>query len=86
MSAPPFTRRTVTIAPRAARAYDAAEWGGALVLVAHGRIELVGEGGTRRGFRTGAVLALDALALRAVVNPSAVQPAVLVTIERASTP
>jgi hypothetical protein len=83
MPAPPFARRTVTVPPGAAPAYDPGDWRGALVLVARGRVELVGEGGTRAAFRTGAVLALDGLALRALRNPSAVEPAVLVAIARA---
>jgi quercetin dioxygenase-like cupin family protein len=63
-----FEARRVTVAPGRALAHDEAEWRGALVVVAHGRIELEATGGTRRTFERGAVLWLVGVPLRAVHN------------------
>jgi hypothetical protein len=63
-----FEARRVTVAPGGARAYDAAEWSGAIVVVAHGQIELEATGGSRRTFERGAVLWLVGLPLRALHN------------------
>jgi len=77
----PFAVRVVAVPPGLARAYDAAEWRDALVLVARGEIELEGVGGGRKCFRRGAVLSLDGLPLRALHNRGA-QPASLVAVSR----
>ena len=58
----------MAVAPGDTRAYDAAEWSGALVVVEHGRIELEATGGSRRMFERGAVLWLAGVPLRAVHN------------------
>jgi hypothetical protein len=63
-----FEVRRVAVAPGRTRAYDEADWRGALVVVARGRIELEGLSGARRSFEGGAALWLDGLALRALHN------------------
>jgi len=77
----PFAVRVVAVPPGRARAYDAAEWRDALVLVARGEIELEGVGGGRERFRRGAVLSLDGLPLRALHNHGA-HAASLVALSR----
>ena len=64
-----FTRRTVSLPARSERAYDAAEWDDALVLVTMGVIELEGLSGRRWRFPAGATLWLTDLPLRAIHNP-----------------
>ena len=64
-----FVRREVVLMPYAGRAYLAAEWRDALVIVEHGALELVGLSGTRRRLDPGAVLWLSGLPLRALRNP-----------------
>ena len=78
---PGFEVRRVAVAPGRTRAYDEAEWRGALVVVARGRIELEGLSGTRRGFAAGAALWLDGLPLRALHNHGR-EPAVMVAFTR----
>src|SRR5213078_4314954 len=73
--------RVVVVPPGRARAYDAAEWRDALVLVAGGRIELRGAGGGRLSFAAGAALSLDGLTLRELHNLGP-DPAVLLAISR----
>jgi len=63
-----FEARRLALAPGDTRAYDPAEWSGALVVVEHGRIELEATGGSRRTFERGAVLWLVGVPLRAVHN------------------
>jgi hypothetical protein len=65
-----FERRVVVLEPGARVDYVEADWTGALVVVEVGRIELECERGGRRGFREGAVLCLDGIALRALHNPA----------------
>ena len=67
--------RVVTVAA-GDKAYREEEWRDALVVVETGRIELETQSGGRRGFRTGDVLCLVGLALRALHNPGP-GPAVL---------
>jgi hypothetical protein len=76
-----FGVRRVAVAPRAARAYDEAEWSDAVVVVARGRIELEGLSGARRTFERGAVLWLVGLPLRALHNHGR-EPAVMVAFTR----
>ena len=78
---PQFERRTATLAPRRSRAYDEAEWRDALILVAHGQVELEGLDGRRHRFGRGAILWLEGLPLRAIHNRGRV-PAVLVAVAR----
>jgi hypothetical protein len=73
--------RRVAVAPGAARAYDKADWYGALVVVARGRIELEGLSGSRVGFERGAVPWLVGLPLRALHNHGR-EPAVMVAFTR----
>jgi hypothetical protein len=75
------TARVVEVAPGADRPYDAAEWEDALVYVRAGRIELHGVSGATRAFRTGDLLYLQGVPLRALHNPGE-EPAVLVAVSR----
>jgi hypothetical protein len=78
-----FDVRVVEVPPGGSRAYDEAEWAGALVVVERGEIELDCQGGSRPRFAGGAVLWLGGLPGRAVRNPGPV-PAVLVAVSRAA--
>jgi hypothetical protein len=69
---PAFVRREVVLAPDAERAYVAAEWRDALVIVEEGSLELVGLSGTRRRLECGAILWLWGLPLRSLRNPGSV--------------
>jgi hypothetical protein len=80
-----FDVRVVAVAPGGERAYDAADWRDALVLVQRGEIELHGLSGERRAFSSGALLWLDGVPLRALANRGA-EEAVLVAIARALPP
>ncbi len=71
----------VVVAPGGGRAYDAAEWRDALVLVERGRIELWGPAGGRLSFGPGEVLWLAGLTLDRLHNPGW-EPAVLVAVSR----
>jgi hypothetical protein len=75
-------RRVLLVAPGGERAFDPAEWRGALVVVEHGEIELVTEAGERARFARGDVLVLSGLPLRALRNRGA-ETAVLVSLVRA---
>jgi hypothetical protein len=77
-----FEVRLVAVAPGRARAYDEAEWTGALVMVERGTIELEGLSGSRQSFERGAVLWLAGLPLRALHNRG-LEPAVIVVVARA---
>lgn len=76
-----FDLREVAVAPGAERAYDAAEWADALVVVARGEIELEGRHGARRRFARGAVIVLVGLNLRVLRNDGD-EPAVLLAVSR----
>ena len=76
-------RRSVRIAPGCSRPYDPAEWRDALVLLEHGEVELEAECGRRLALRTGAILWLAGLPLRALHNPGSAI-AVLVAVSRRS--
>jgi hypothetical protein len=65
---PSFDLRVVAIAPGHERAYDEAEWRGALVVVERGDIELECLAGGRLQCAAGAVLWLVGLPLRALHN------------------
>jgi hypothetical protein len=76
-----FEARVIDLAPAGVRAYEAAEWPDALVVVEHGEIELEGLHGTRRRFGRGAVLWLEGLSVRAIHNSGA-GTALLVAVAR----
>ena len=76
-----FDVTPVALPPGGARAYDAAEWHDALVLVARGEVELEFAGGARLRLARGATLWLARLPLRALHNPGA-EPALLVAVAR----
>lgn len=73
--------RMVTLAPGTARAYDPAEWAGALVVLARGRVELEACDGQRIVLARGAIFWLAGLSLRAIRNCGD-DAAVLVTLTR----
>jgi quercetin dioxygenase-like cupin family protein len=77
-----FAARVVTIGPGAARPYDPREWGGALVSVVRGEVELECPGGGRSRFRGGDLLWLAPLTLHALRNPGP-EAVVLVAVTRA---
>jgi hypothetical protein len=60
--------RIVAIEPGCRRAYDPAEWRGALVVVERGEIELECPSGARWRFEEGAVMSLAGLPIRALCN------------------
>ena len=76
-----FAVRRVAVAPGRERPYVEAEWRGALVVLARGRIELEGLSGARRSFAPGAALWLDGLPLRALRNHGR-EPAVMIAFTR----
>ena len=78
---PVFVLRVVTVAAGEEKVFIEEEWHDALVVVEAGRIELETRSGSRRGFRTGDVLCMVGLALRAVHNPGH-DPAVLTAVSR----
>ena len=78
---PPFVLRVVTVASGEAKVYDEEEWRDALVVVETGHIEVETLTGSRRGFRTGDMLCLVGLKLRALHNPGP-EPAVLLAVSR----
>ena len=78
---PAFVLREVTVAAGEMKIYEEEEWRDALVVVETGRIELETKGGGRCGFRTGDMLCLVGLALRALHNPGP-EPAVLMAVSR----
>ena len=74
-----MTRRSLTLASGAAVDLVSPEWANALVVVAHGAIELETAGGESLRLCRGAVLSFRGLRLRSVRNP-APTPAVLVAV------
>jgi hypothetical protein len=76
-----FERREVVIAPGGTRAYDEAEWRGAIVVVERGQVELAQHGNNRRRFGRGDILYLEGLALRTLHNPGR-EPTVLIAVAR----
>src|SRR4029453_914122 len=76
-----FERRGVGVAPGRPAAFDDAQWGGALVVVERGEIELECLGDTCWRFRRGDVLWLIGLPVRALHNPGR-EPAVLAAAPR----
>jgi hypothetical protein len=82
MAGPAFELRALTIPPGGAHPYRAGEWRDALVTVESGEVELECLGGSRRAFRSGAVLWLAGLPLRGLNNRGS-EPALLVAVARA---
>jgi hypothetical protein len=80
-----FDLRVVEVAPGGERAYDAADWSDAIVLVDRGAIELDCVGGTRRRFERGSLLTLGGLPVRALRNPGPA-PTVLIAVSRTLSP
>ena len=78
---PAFDVRVVVVVPGGERAYEESEWRDALVLLESGDIDLESVGGGRHHFRSGAVLWLSGLPLRALHNYGA-EPALLVAVSR----
>jgi quercetin dioxygenase-like cupin family protein len=78
---PAFVLWAIAVAPGCERPYDEAEWRDAIVSIACGEIELESSSGRRRRVRTGDVLWLTGLPLRALRNDGA-EPAVLVAVSR----
>jgi hypothetical protein len=78
---PGFRTTVVTLACGTTRAYDEAEWRDALVVVESGEVDLECGAGGRRRFRSGAVLWMTGLGLRALHSVGA-EPAVLVAVAR----
>lgn len=76
-----FDRRELTVAPGCSQGYDPAEWRDAIVVLEHGRVDLVHLDGRRVSLTDGAVVSLDGLALRCLHNPGTT-PAVLVAVSR----
>jgi hypothetical protein len=81
---PSFERRVIVLPPGHTRAYNPAEWGGALVVVEQGQVELESMDGNCRTFVSGDVLWLDGLPLRALHNHGRVA-AVLAAVSRRAT-
>lgn len=78
---PAFEFRVVTIPPGGVRAFQAAEWRDALVVVERGSIELETRHGRRHTFATGDMLCLIGLSLRALHNQGH-EPVLLVAVSR----
>jgi hypothetical protein len=65
----PIRRWTVRLGPGEALDYVVADWADALVVVAHGALELECHSGRRARFVAGAVLTLAGLPVRRLRNP-----------------
>jgi hypothetical protein len=78
---PAFDVRVVVVVPGGERAYEESEWRDALVVVETGDIDLESVGGSRHHFRSGDVLWLSGLPLRALHNYGP-EPALLVAVSR----
>jgi quercetin dioxygenase-like cupin family protein len=76
-----FVLRAIAVEPGRERPYDEAEWRDAIVSVTRGEIELECSSGARRRFRTGDVLWLEGLPLRALRSCGS-EPAVLLAVSR----
>lgn len=65
---PAFDRLRITLEPGAGRLTEPMAWRDCLVLVEHGTVEVECEGGSRRSFAAGEMLALECLPVRALRN------------------
>ncbi len=78
-----FALRLVVLEPVTRREHDPAEWRDGLVVLEHGALVLETLRGERLPLACGAVLWLDRLPLRAVVNPGDEQALLAVLTRRA---
>jgi hypothetical protein len=78
---PAFELRVIAVAPGRPRPYDEAEWRDAIVVLERGEIELESLGGSHLSFRSGDVLWLVGLPVRALHNLRS-EPALLVAVSR----
>jgi hypothetical protein len=79
--APGFRLRAVEVEPGCDHVYRDAEWRDAIVSVSVGEIELVSLSGSRHRFKSGDVLWLAGLPLRALHNCGA-EPVLLLAVSR----
>jgi RNA polymerase sigma-70 factor (ECF subfamily) len=80
---PGLARRLVWIGPRERLPFEPRSWWDALVSVERGSVELIGESGVRRRFRSGDLLWLDGIRLAAIHNPGH-EHTLLVAVARGS--
>jgi hypothetical protein len=85
MSADPFVRRAITLAPGDRRPYDPGEWWDAIVYVEDGEVDLEGREGGFARFTRGDVLWLSGLPVAALHNRGS-EPARLVAVSRRAVP
>jgi hypothetical protein len=78
---PAFQLLVITLAPGRERAFAAADWHDAIVVVERGEVALEAARGGRLRFGRGAVLSLSGLSLRALHNPGQ-ETAVLAVVRR----
>ena len=76
-----FSVRRIVLAPGEERAYDDAEWRGALVAVQAGAVEVVTRSRASASFARGDILCLGGLSVRTLRN-GGVEPAVLLAVSR----
>jgi hypothetical protein len=76
-----FVLRAVAVAPGSERAFDEGEWRDALVVVKRGEVELEYVSGLSHRFRSGDLLWLTGLRLRALHNRGG-EPVLLVAVSR----
>jgi uncharacterized cupin superfamily protein len=76
-----FTRREVVLGPGDRRAYDAAEWRDALVIVKRGELDIECRAGGRMRLVAGDMLWFAGLPLRALENHGS-EPVVLMSVSR----
>ena len=76
-----FEVLAVPVAPGCERAFDEADWRGALVVVERGEIDLDCLNGDSRRFGRGDMLWLSGLPLRALCNRGG-EPALLIAVSR----
>ncbi|OZM72110.1 hypothetical protein CFN78_16335 [Amycolatopsis antarctica] len=79
-----FRRREIVLGPGEYRAYRAAEWRDAMIVVAEGELELETTDGASRGFGRGAMLCFAGLSLRVLRNTGH-EPVTLIVISRDAT-
>ena len=78
---PGFERRVITVAPGTSRAFGAADWSDALVVLESGEVDLESLTGCHERLQPGAIFWLAGLPLRCLHNTGG-SPAVLVAVSR----
>ncbi|MGZ5352440.1 MAG: hypothetical protein ACXWX6_04950, partial [Actinomycetota bacterium] len=78
---PAFELRVVAVGAGRERAFRAAEWRDAIVVVERGEIDVECPGGVRLRFRRGDILCLTGVRLLALRNPGGI-PALLAAVSR----